>query len=149
MKERVVLVSSDFDLREMIKEEIRTELKREIESEAVLSEKNEIVENAVDAKIPIISTVPNTSAAAKRKKKKKKNNQSLAVAEKWDTISVSSNFSSMSNQINDQDSASSTISGIAKKGSITSGDSCFMSDGTECNSSSQGISNSSPCAISI
>lgn len=148
-KERVVLVSSDFDVREMIKEEIKKEVKKEIESEKVSLEKSEMLESSVDVKVPIISTVPSNSSLTKRKKKKKKNNQSLAVTENWDTVSVSSNFSSMSNQINDQDSASSTTSGITKKGSVTSRDSCFVSDGTECNSSSQGTSSNNPCAIHI
>lgn len=122
-RERIVLISSDVDLRNMIQDEIKKGIAAEMEA------------FKVQPPSPNLPNVAISDCSASKKKKKRKN-QSLTVPESipWDSTSCSS-FSPA-----DHDSASTTSTDVEKKGSVTSQDS-FDADTLETNH------DSIPCAI--
>lgn len=114
-KERVVLISSDYDVKEVIKDEVMK----------LIANQSEILEPKIEIETSAESIQTNISPTKRKKKKKRNNVQQLNLPDKWDSASISSNISSVSHT---NDSASTTSSDMTKKCSVTSGDSCFVSN---------------------
>jgi hypothetical protein len=142
--QKVVLISSDIDVKKVIAAEVQNELKQQyqqMQQHLMMAHTSAtgLPNTCSSFEHPTGSTpspsMATSSSPSKKKKKKKRNANSvntfaIPTSEKWDSTSVSSNISAPSSSI-----CSSTLTSISlkKKSSTASRDSCFTSESTENN----------------
>jgi hypothetical protein len=145
--QKVVIISSDIDVKKIIAAEVQNELKEQhqkMQQHLMMTNTTTALilpnTSASSSEHPTASTPfpPNTATStipSKKRRKKKRNtnsgnNFSIPSSDKWDSTSVSSNISGPSTSV-----CSSTLTSISsllkKKNSTASRDSCFTSESTE------------------
>uniref|UniRef100_A0A914Z5B9 Uncharacterized protein n=1 Tax=Panagrolaimus superbus TaxID=310955 RepID=A0A914Z5B9_9BILA len=147
ISQKVVIISSDVDVKKIIAAEVQNELKEQHQkmqqhlmmarTTTALILPNNTCSSSSEHPTPSTPSPPvaTSSSPSKKRRKKKRNtnsanNFSIPPSDKWDSTSVSSSISAPSTSV-----CSSTVTSMSsllkKKSSTASRDSCFTSESTE------------------